>query len=111
MLAMLATLTVFATAAPQEMDHSMHHGDHHAAEMTQASSTTFGDVRTADADTRMALIRHGDMPELGMSGMVMAFHVADSVDWSLFRPGAALEITVINTDDGLEIIAAEPEAD
>lgn len=89
----------------------MHHGEHHDAAAMQASSTTFGDVRTVDAETRTALIRHGDMPELGMTGMVMTFHIADGVDWSLFRPGAALEITVINTDDGLEIIAAEPEAD
>lgn len=88
-------------------DHSAHH---HGPAMQQAvSSTTYGDVRTVDAEARTALIRHGDLPELGMPGMVMEFRVAETVDIALFEPGAALEITVINGEHGLEVIAAEPE--
>jgi len=42
--------------------------------------------------------------------MVMEFAIGDSVDISLFEPGAALMITATTGTNGLEVIAAEPEA-
>jgi Cu/Ag efflux protein CusF len=95
--------------AGQDMPHTMDHGVHGDMAGEQASSTTYGDVRTVDAEARTALIRHGDMPELGMPGMVMEFRVAEAVDIALFEPGAALQITVIAGEHGLEVIAAQPE--
>ena len=110
MLNLLAALASLALS--QDMDHG-HHGHHAAPEETQtvARSTTFGDVRTVDAEARTAVIRHGAMSELGMSAMVMSFHIAENVDITLFEPGAALTLTVINGEQGLEVIAAEPEAE
>ena len=35
--------------------------------------------------------------------------IAEAVDIDLVEPGAALNITVINGENGLEVIAAEPE--
>ena len=110
MLNLLAALASLALI--QDLDHG-HHGHHAAPEETQtvARSTTFGDVRTVDAEARTAVIRHGAMSELGMSAMVMSFHIAENVDITLFEPGAALTLTVINGEQGLEVIAAEPEAE
>jgi Cu/Ag efflux protein CusF len=84
------------------------HGHHHMAETT-AQSTIAADVRTVDVEARTALLRHEAMPELGMPAMVMEFSIAEDVDIGLFQPGAALMITATRGDDGLHVIAAEPE--
>lgn len=92
-------------------DHgSADHHHHHAAETT-ARSTVAADVRTVDAEARSALLRHEAMPELGMPSMVMEFGIAEDVDMALFEPGAALIVTAVMGDDGLTVIAAEPEAE
>ena len=101
-------LIIAASLLVQPMDHGHGGRDHHATEM--ASSTVAADVRTVDAAARTALIRHEAMPELSMPSMVMQFHIAETVDMALFEPGAALMITVINGENGLEVVAAEPEA-
>ena len=46
-----------------------------------------------------------------MGAMVMPFMIDEAVDISLFEPGAALTITVTSDEEGLHVIAAEPEAD
>jgi len=89
-------------------DHGSDGHDHHAEEAA-AQSIVAADVRTVDADARTALLRHEAMPELGMPSMVMEFAIADSVDISLFEPGAALMITATTGTNGLEVIAAQPE--
>lgn len=90
------------------VDHGSDGHDHHAEE-TAAQSRVAADVRTVDADARIALLRHEAMPELGMPSMVMQFAIADDVDLALFEPGAALTITATMGEDGLTVIAAEPE--
>jgi|GEM_PF-1674944 len=94
-------------ASSASVDHAHQHDHHHA--MSDASSTVAADVRTVDAEARRALMRHEAMPELSMPSMVMEFAIAADVDITLFEPGAALTITVINGENGLEVIAAEPE--
>lgn len=94
-------------AMPVADGHAGH--DHHAA--SDARSTVAADVRTVDADERTALLRHEAMRELSMPAMVMEFRIAQDVDITLFEPGAALMVTVVNGENGLEVIAAEPEHD
>lgn len=103
LIALLAT-TLSMTAAH---DHGHDHEDHHHAQSGQ--STVAADVRTVDTAARTALMRHEAMTELAMPSMVMEFQIAEGVDIALFVPGAALMITVINGENGLEVIAAEPE--
>jgi len=90
------------------VDHGSDGHDHHAEE-TAAQSIVAADVRTVDTGARTALLRHEAMPELGMPSMVMEFVIADDVDIALFAPGEALMITATRGDDGLTVIAAEPE--
>lgn len=91
------------------VDHPSDGHDHHHAEESAAQSIVAADVRTVDADNRTALLRHEAMPELGMPSMVMEFAIASDVDIAIFEPGAALMITATMGDDGLTVIAAEPE--
>lgn len=100
---------LFALALLVIADHGNDsHAHHHMAE-SPAQSTIAADVRTADIEARTALLRHEAMPELGMPAMVMEFSIAADVDIDLFQPGAALTITATMGDNGLEVIAAEPE--
>ncbi|WP_203291741.1 copper-binding protein [Maricaulis parjimensis] len=108
MIDILLALTLVASV--QDMHHG-HHGMPAGSEMEMAQSTTFGDVRTVDTDARTAFLRHGPMPELGMTGMVMPFAIAEDVDITLFQPGASLTITVTRHGEDLVILAAEPEAE
>lgn len=104
MFSILASATLALTA----VDHHGQHGDGHHAEASETvSSTVAADVRAVDASNRTALVRHDALTELGMGAMMMRFAVADDVDFSLFQPGAALTITVVNSAEGFEIIAAE----
>ena len=79
MIDILLALSLMASA--QDMHHG--HGDMSAAhgmDMEAAQSSTFADVRSVDTEARTALLRHGPLPELGMMGMVMSFHIAEDVD-------------------------------
>ena len=110
MIDILLALSLMASA--QDMHHG--HGDMSAAHgmvMEAAQSSTFADVRSVDTEARTALLRHGPLPELGMMGMVMSFHIAEDVDITLFEPGAALTVTVTRHGEDLMVIAAAPEAD
>jgi Cu/Ag efflux protein CusF len=90
------------------VDHGSDGHDRHTEE-TAAQSIVAADVRTVDTGARTALLRHEAMPELGMPSMVMEFVIADDVDIALFAPGEALMITATRDEDGLTVIAAEPE--
>lgn len=105
MITLLATSILLATATT---DHHDHHGGHAMSDAeTIAQSVVSADVRTVDAEARTTLLRHEAMPELGMAAMVMPFTVDEAVDIALFRPGAALMVTVTRDADGLRVIAAE----
>lgn len=105
----MLTSFLMTTALLASADHGGDsHAHHHMAE-SAAQSTIAADVRTVDADARTALLRHEAMPELGMPSMVMEFSIAEDVDINLFQPGAALMITATMGDNGLMVIAAEPE--
>ena len=103
-------LALSLLTAAQDASHG-HHGHHAMPAETEAEaqSTTFADVRSVDPEARTALLRHGPLPELGMTGMVMSFHIASDVDITLFEPGAALTVTVTRHGEHLMVIAAAPE--
>lgn len=102
----MSILFVAAVLALTPHDHGHSGHDHHAA---AAQSVVAADVRTIDAEARTALMRHEAMAELSMPSMVMEFRIAEEVDIALFQPGTALTVTVINGENGLEVVAAEPE--
>lgn len=114
----LFTAMIMSTTLLAGADHhgQSQHGDmqdmqHEGMSEDGMMSTTWADVRMADAENRTTMMRHGPLDELGMPGMVMEFHVADDVDFDLFQPGASLTVTVTNSEDGLVVVAAEPGAD
>jgi Cu/Ag efflux protein CusF len=103
MLEMLVAVGLMA----MPLDHGHNEGDHHHAAAEGASSTVSGEVLSVDATTRMALVRHATMHELSMPAMSMNFRVADTVEMGVLVPGSAVTITVMNGENGLEIIATE----
>lgn len=100
-------LTALLATSGNLTDHGHDHSHAHAEGLV--SSTVAADVRTVDTEARTTLMRHEAMTELAMPSMVMEFAIADDVDIALFQPGAALMVTVINGENGLEVIAAEAE--
>lgn len=105
----MLTIFLMTTALLASDGHGTDNHGHHHMEESAAQSTIAADVRTVDIEARTALLRHEAMPELGMPAMVMEFSIAADVDIDLFQPGAALTITATMGDNGLEVIAAEPE--
>jgi len=102
----VSALAVALASTTLTSDHEPGHGHAHHA---QGQSMVAADVRTVDIANRTTLLRHEAMRELSMPAMVMEFRIADDVDITLFEPGAALVITAINGENGLEVIAAAPE--
>jgi len=105
MLFLIAAASLTLSTADHHGQHGQH--DHHQRAAEQVSSTVGADVRAVDTDNRTALVQHEALTELGMGAMMMRFAVAEGVDIDLFTPGASLTITVVNGENGFEIIAAE----
>ncbi|TGY87621.1 copper-binding protein [Marinicauda algicola] len=104
----MLTLALALALSVQDAHAGRH--DHHAMGAESAArSTVVADVRTVDEDARTALLRHEAMEELSMPSMVMEFEVAEPVDFTLFRPGAALIVTVENRGGVLTVVEARPE--
>jgi Cu(I)/Ag(I) efflux system protein CusF len=72
--AMVASAAFAQSNAPS--DHNAHHGPTGAAATTNAMAE--GEVRRVDRDAQKITLRHGPLPNLGMSeGMTMVFRVTD----------------------------------
>lgn len=86
--ALLTSAQVFAQmAAPAPMRMPMN------SPSEQTASNTEGEVRKVDSVTQKVTLKHGDIRNLGMPGMTMAFKVADPKMLDGLKEGDKVEFT------------------
>lgn len=72
------------------------------------SPLTNGDVRKIDRNAGKLTIRHGDIKNLGMPGMTMAFAVKDKKLLDKVMPGDKIRFMVV--DDGGTLVITDIQA-
>lgn len=81
-----------------------------AAAFAQAALPTVeGEVRKIDTDAKKITLRHGDIPNLEMSGMTMVFRVKDPELLGKVKPGDKVRFTADKVDGALTVLSIESE--
>jgi Cu(I)/Ag(I) efflux system protein CusF len=68
-----------------------------------------GEVRKIDTDAKKITLRHGDIPNLEMTGMTMVFRVKDPELLGKVKPGDKVRFTADKVDGALTVLSIEPE--
>ncbi|MBJ2157810.1 copper-binding protein [Variovorax sp. IB41] len=68
-----------------------------------------GEVRKVDADAKKITLKHGDIPNLEMTGMTMVFRVQDPELLGKVKPGDKVRFTADKVDGALTVLSIEPE--
>lgn len=68
-----------------------------------------GEVRKIDTDAKKITLRHGDIPNLEMTGMTMVFRVKDTELLAKVKPGDKVRFTADKVDGALTVLSMEPE--
>jgi Cu/Ag efflux protein CusF len=68
-----------------------------------------GEVRKIDTDAKKITLRHGDIPNLEMTGMTMVFRVNDPALLAKVKPGDKVRFTADKVGGALTVISIEPE--
>ena len=68
-----------------------------------------GEVRKIDTDAKKITLRHGDIPNLEMTGMTMVFRVQDPELLGKVKPGDKVRFTADKVDGALTVLSIEPE--
>jgi Cu/Ag efflux protein CusF len=80
-----------------------------AAAFAQAALPSVeGEVRKVDADAKKITLKHGDIPNLDMSGMTMVFRVKDPALLTQVKPGDKVQFTADKVDKALTVISIAP---
>lgn len=90
-------------AFAQHGEHDQH--DQHAA--AAASDTTEGEIRKIDKAANKITLKHGDLKNLGMGGMTMAFRVKDAALLDKAKQGDKVRFTVAKVDGALTVTSLE----
>ncbi|MFM9928094.1 copper-binding protein [Variovorax sp. H27-G14] len=67
-----------------------------------------GEVRKVDTDAKKITLKHGDIPNLDMSGMTMVFRVKDPAFLARVKPGDKVQFTADKVDGALTVISIAP---
>lgn len=68
-----------------------------------------GEVRKIDTDAKKITLKHGDIPNLEMTGMTMVFRVKDPALLGKVKPGDKVRFTADKVDGALTVLSIEPE--
>jgi len=68
-----------------------------------------GEVRKVDADAKKITLRHGDIPNLEMTGMTMVFRVKEPAMLDQVKPGDKVRFTADKVDGALTVMSIELE--
>ena len=79
-------LAAAAAAAHAQTGHESHAG-HEAQAAAAAAEMSDGEIRKVDRGAGRLTIRHGELKNLGMPGMTMAFRAADPAMLEQVQPG------------------------
>jgi len=81
-----------------------------AAAFAQAALPSVeGEVRKIDTDAKKITLKHGDIPNLEMTGMTMVFRVKDPELLGKVKPGDKVRFTADKVDGALTVLSIEPE--
>ena len=80
-----------------------------AAAFAQASLPSVeGEVRKVDTDAKKITLKHGDIPNLDMSGMTMVFRVTDPALLGKVKAGDKVQFTADKVDGALTVMSMVP---
>lgn len=80
-----------------------------AAAFAQAALPSVeGEVRKIDLDAKKITLKHGDIPNLEMTGMTMVFRVSDPALLSKVKPGDKVQFTADKVDGALTVLSIAP---
>jgi Cu/Ag efflux protein CusF len=80
-----------------------------AAALAQAALPAVeGEVRKIDTDAKKITLKHGDIPNLEMTGMTMVFRVKDPDLLAKVKPGDKVRFTADKVDGALTVLSIEP---
>ena len=80
-----------------------------AAALAQAALPAVeGEVRKIDTDAKKITLKHGDIPNLEMTGMTMVFRVKDPDLLAKLKPGDKVRFTADKVDGALTVLSIEP---
>lgn len=67
-----------------------------------------GEVRKIDTEANKITLRHGDIPNLEMTGMTMVFRVKDPALLTQVKPGDKVRFTADKVDGALTVLSIAP---
>ncbi|MES2249385.1 MAG: copper-binding protein [Pseudomonadota bacterium] len=67
-----------------------------------------GEVRKIDTEANKITLRHGDIPNLDMTGMTMIFRVKDPALLAKVKAGDKVRFTVDKVDGALTVLSIDP---
>ena len=70
-----------------------------------------GEVRKVDIDAKKITLRHGDIPNLEMTGMTMVFRVSDPALLAKVKAGDKVRFTVDKVGGAITVMSLEPVAE
>lgn len=80
-----------------------------AAAFAQAALPSVeGEVRKVDTDAKKITLKHGDIPNLEMTGMTMVFRVSDPALLAKVKPGDKVQFTADKVDGALTVMSIAP---
>jgi Cu/Ag efflux protein CusF len=68
-----------------------------------------GEVRKVDTDAKKITLKHGDIPNLEMTGMTMVFRVSEPALLTKVKPGDKVRFTADKVDGALTVMSIERE--
>jgi Cu(I)/Ag(I) efflux system protein CusF len=66
------------------------------------------EVRKVDTDAKKITLRHGDIPNLEMTGMTMVFRMSDPTLLAKVKPGDKVRFTADKVDGALTVMSMVP---
>lgn len=101
--------TIAASAAfAQPAGHDSHHAPA-PAKKEATSSISEGEIRKVDKDAKKLTIKHGDLRNLGMPPMTMAFQVEDPAILDRVKVGDKISFVVEQVNGKLTATKVEPK--
>lgn len=117
-VALIGSMSI-ATAFAQDAKHGAHdthgspaaqagHGAAHAGHQGDAVEMTDGEVKKVDKEGGKITLRHGELKNLGMSGMTMVFRVKDPAMLTQVKAGDKVKFVAERVNGALTVVQLVP---
>lgn len=116
--AAIAAMSI-ATALAQEAKHGDHethataaahagHGSAHTGHQGNVVEMTDGEVKKVDTEAGKITLRHGELKNLGMNAMTMAFHVKDQAMLTQVKAGDKVKFVAERVNGTFTVVQLVP---